>query len=127
MRAVDDSEVEGAHSATLIMRASGSGFAGTEVGAIFVTIVDNDRFEELSVGAGLDLIGWFGEPTTSREILDANRRLTLIWAWDRAANAWLLDSNELPSALRVTIVIERGRGFFLLASRATTVEVLVAP
>jgi len=127
VHAVDDSAVEGAHSATLIMRGTGSGFVGAELGAIFVTITDNDRFESLSVAAGLNLVGWFGAPTTSREILNANSALRLIWAWDRVANTWLLDSSELPNAVRVTITIDRGRGFFLLAARSTTVEVLVAP
>ena len=74
----------------------------------------------------LDLIGWFGLPTTTRAILDSNPRILRIWVWISTAQSWLVDSNELPDGLRTTIVIERGQGLFIVSSRATTLEVTVA-
>ncbi len=124
--AIDDSTVEGDRSGTIAHTASGGGFGAAVVATVLVTVADNDRTETIALPAGLELIGWFGVPTTSRAILDANARIITIWAWDHASESWLVDSRFLPNSLRVTIAITRGRGFFVVTSAPTSLDVLVA-
>ena len=78
---------------------------------------------ELNVPAGLSLVGWFGVRTTSAEILARQPALLRIWWFDPAAEIWVLDSPELPTALRPTIAVRRGTGFFVVATEATVIRV----
>ena len=124
--AVDDAEVENNHSALLSVSASGGGFESGVLASIFVTIGDNDVVELMPLSQGLQLVGWFGLPTTTRAIIESNSRILRVWVWVSTSQSWLLDSDELPDGLRTTIPIERGDGLFIVSSRNTTLEVTVA-
>lgn len=77
--------------------------------------------ETISVGAGLTLICWTGAATTSADFLADNPDVDQIFVWD--GDSWLADSPILPDALRTTIALNRGDGFFVVTDAA--VEVLV--
>ena len=77
----------------------------------------------LPLPSGLSLVGWFGRPTTSAEILAGNSAILKIWTFDSSAGQYVLDTEELPSVLRPTIAITQGTGFFVLTSGSTTLEV----
>jgi len=123
--AIDDTQVEGDHGGSFTLSVSGGGFSGGVLATVFATIVDNDFVELIPLRQGLELIGWFGLPTTTRAILDSNPRIVRIWVWKVSTQSWLIDSDELPDGLRAVIVIERGQGLFIVSSRATTLEVTV--
>jgi hypothetical protein len=124
---VADSTVEGTHHGSLTHTATGPGFSDAVLAVVLVTIADDDRFESISLAVGLNLVGWFGEPTTSGEILDSHPDISLIWALEPETGAWVLDSMELPAALRTAIDISRGRGFLVWATRKTALQILVTP
>ena len=77
----------------------------------------------MSLPSGLSLVGWFGRDTTSAELLAANPVILRIWTFDSSTGQYILDTEELPSGIRPTIEITRGMGFFVLTSRATTIQV----
>lgn len=86
-----------------------------------------ERAEEapalLAIPAGLSVIGWFGSATTSRSILAAAPALESVWGYDPTAASWLLDSRELPKAMRPLIPVERGSALFVVARWATEIPV----
>ena len=123
--AVNDTLVEGTHTATITHTASGGGYSGVSVASVTVTITDDDEItvESLPLPVGLELVGWFGATTTSGAILAENPVILRIWAWDRIFRRWLLDDPVLPSSLRVSILITRGKGFFVVTSAPTSLVV----
>ncbi len=75
--------------------------------------------EPLAVPSGPSLVGWFGGPTDSAQLLAANPALQLAWWFDPALDQWTVDAAELPQALRRPFAIARGTGFLVVARYAT--------
>ena len=98
---------------------------GTSPDSVVVTIEDNDELVvwQIALPFGLSLVGGFGTPTTSREILDGNSRIRVIWVWDNGRDRWIADSSDLPDSLRRTLTIVIGDGFFVITSRSTFLDV----
>lgn len=71
----------------------------------------------------MSLIGWFGAPTTSAQLLSDSPALDAIWWLDPASGRWVGDARALPAALRPLIRIDRGTGLLVAASRATEIRV----
>ncbi len=117
--AVDDAAVEGTHSDTITHVASGGGFTGVVIASVFVSIADDDVAVSISLPLGMELIGWFGAPTTSTELLGANPQILRIWAWEHETRTWVVDDRILPASRRVSIPITRGRGYFVVTSAPT--------
>jgi hypothetical protein len=123
VRAIDDAAVVGQESASIHHDVSGGVFAGIVVADIVVTIDDNDRVEVIQLARGLDLVGWFGAPTTFHAIIEGNRFILRIWGWDAPRRRWIVDDPLLPSSLRSNFTITLGQGFFVVTSTATELEV----
>ena len=83
--------------------------------------------ELLPLQDGLNLVGWFGAPTTSAEILANNLAITSIFFFDPATDSYIADSRVIPAPRRPTINIVRGNGFFAIADGATNLRVPLAP
>ena len=79
--------------------------------------------EQIPLSRGLTLVGWFGVPTTARDIIASNSHIIAVWFWDTGDQIWLLDSRDLPNALRIVIHILRGDGFFVVATSRTLLDV----
>ncbi len=76
----------------------------------------------VAVPQGVSLVGWFGVPTSSADIIAANVDISGLW-YLSAASGWILDSEDLPSFARPEITIELGGGFLVITVRATVVAV----
>ena len=123
VEAIDDSEVEGQESGRIRHAVTGGAFAGVAVADVVVTIIDDDRVAVIQLPRGLELVGWFGAPTTSHAILAGNRLILRIWGWDFRLARWVVDDPLLPPLLRGNFTITLGRGFFVVTSAATQLEV----
>ncbi len=66
--------------------------------------------ELLPLQDGLNLVGWFGAPTTSAEILANNLAITSIFFFDPATDTYTVDSTVIPPPRRPAINIVRGNG-----------------
>ncbi len=89
---------------------------------------DETTTESVAVplAAGGNLVGWFGLPTTSAEILAGNSAISVIWVFDASTQTWSSDSAALPSSLRTPLEITQGTGLFLVTSAATELSVPTA-
>ena len=115
VQAVDDDAVEGDETGRITHSASGGAFSG-----------ENDRIVVIQLPRGLELVGWFGEPTTSHALIESNRFILRIWGWDSVLVRWVVDDPLLPSGLRSNFTITRGRGFFVVTSAPTELEVPIS-
>ena len=82
---------------------------------------DGSVYVWVPVPAGSSLFGWFGLDTDSAALLAGNSALTRIW-W-LASTGWILDSEDLPGALRNTIAVTSSTGLLLIASEDTMIQV----
>ncbi len=114
--------------AALLALAALLGLSGTHalLGAQGDGAGETPEVGALQLPQGLSLVGWFGGPTTSAELLAANPAIQRIWSFDPDRRRWILDAPELPVALRPTIEIVRGSGFFVVAAHRTTLLVPLA-
>ena len=86
---------------------------------------EDGAVELLPVPDGLSLVGWFGLPTSSAEIIANNPSITSLFFFDAASGMYIVDSTVLPAALRPDIPITRGSGFFIVSDGAANLRVPV--
>jgi hypothetical protein len=77
----------------------------------------------VALARGGNLVGWFGFPTTSADILAGNSDIEAIWVFNVASQQWDADAPGLPAGVGVVSDVTQGSGLFVITARATTLMV----
>lgn len=77
----------------------------------------------IALASGGNLVGWFGFPTTTAEILAGNADIEAIWVFDSGTQGWTADAAGLPSGVGTVSDVTQGTGLFVITARATNLMV----